>query len=519
MNDTINEQSKKQPRTLEAAIRYRRMGFSVIPVHSVKEDGSCTCGDPDCKNIGKHPIIAWKRQSSRRLTEREITSYWRKYPYCNVGIVTGAISGIDVIDIDGEKGLHALQECLGLTFDDMPVTPMAKTPRDGYHMYYGHKSGLLIKTRAGVLECVDIRSDGGMVVAPPSKHRNGGIYSWVEGRSIEDVPMGEFDFSRLIKSGPAKASKPEAADGDLPPKTRWYTETLQGVDEGIRNDAAARLTGRYSHIGLDRQETELLMSAWNKRNRPPMDNKELSATIKSIYEKDQPEASSDRQDLLDSISSILKIQLRKVRVIRSDDSSSTKIEMVFDEGICGISNNDLHNPINFQREISAATNKVVKRLSKKTQPTHDQLVQMILDAAEITMIDDSATEKGETLNIIRTFVRCMGIISEIVDPKDAPERVAFRYNGKIWFDLHELYSRTNLSRRPQWSPKNLAVRLERIGLENRDFNGSRFYGVPYAMIGLEENTEFDWDGHPVIRKTDSDSEGSQIPCQRQGSIA
>jgi hypothetical protein len=508
----------REPRTQAAAIDYCKMGFSVVSVHYAKRDGFCSCGDSGCKAIGKHPYGNWKWQTEYKMREFGITQEWPRHPLCNVGIITGAISGIDVIDIDGEEGLHSLQEHLGLTLDEMPVTPMVKTPGGGYHLYYRHKNDLLIKTRSGVLGHIDIRSNGGMVVAPPSKHSNGGIYKWVEGRSLQDVPIGEFDFTRLFEKPAKGVSEPKAAAGE-PSKAYWYIEALEGVDEGRRNDIATRLAGRYFHLGLHMEEIKLLLGGWNKQNRPPMDDSEMASIIRSIYKKDQPEAAISRQDLLDSISAILKMTLRQVHVIRSDDSSSTKIEMVFDEGTCNISNNDLHNPINFQREISAATNKVVKRLSKKTQPTHDQLIQDILNAAEVTRIDDTATEKGETLNIIRSHVRFMGIIPEVVDPKDVPERGTFRYGGKIWFDLHDLYSRANLSHRPQWSAKNLAVRLERVGIENRDFNGRRFCGVTYEKAGWKDNTEFDWDGHPVIRKTDPDLDGIQVSSQQQGSIA
>ena len=72
---------------LEAAIRYQQMGFSVIPV---KRD--------------KKPLIAWTKYQNEAASKAQIEKWWRTWPMANVAIVTGAISGIDVIDVDSDKG-------------------------------------------------------------------------------------------------------------------------------------------------------------------------------------------------------------------------------------------------------------------------------------------------------------------------------------------------------------------------------------------------------------------------------
>jgi len=485
---------KEQPRTLEAALFYESIGFSVIPINYIRPDGSCSCGKAECPSPGKHPIGPWQSRAKQRLTELEITRAWLRHPLCNVGIVTGEISGIDSIDIDGAAGIKSLQQQLGMTLEEMPVTPMVATPGGGFHLYYRHKRNLLMKTRSKVLDHVDTRSELGLVVAPPSIHRNGKAYKWVEGRSLRDVPIGEFDFSRLFKP----RSTPEPSTSELPndqpqAKPRWYLEALEGVAEGNRNDTAVRLAGRYLHLGLGIKETRLLMGAWNKLNSPPMEDKELAATIKSIYEKEKPEQEISKPDLLDSISSILRLSLRSVRVIRSDDSSSTKVELVFDEGTCNISNTDLLNPLNFQKEIAAATGRMIKKMGSRTQPTHEQFVQMILDAAEITIIDESATEKGETLSFIRQYVTWNINQHEICDVKDAPERGCFRYDHVIWIDLHDLCMRMNNHIPHPMSRKNLAVRFESLGLEKREFNGRMRYGITYEMAEWKETDLLEYD--------------------------
>ena len=87
---------------LESALSYSSIGLSVIPVHGIK-DGHCTCGNATCGKPGKHPRIKWRTSSDTPLSESELKALWQRLPDSNVGIVTGEISGIAVIDIDGQK--------------------------------------------------------------------------------------------------------------------------------------------------------------------------------------------------------------------------------------------------------------------------------------------------------------------------------------------------------------------------------------------------------------------------------
>ena len=80
---------------LNAALRYREQGFSVIPV---KQD--------------KKPYIKWERYQTEKAEPDTILKWWKLHPDANVGIITGAISGIDVLDADSEKGRNGLNKYL-----------------------------------------------------------------------------------------------------------------------------------------------------------------------------------------------------------------------------------------------------------------------------------------------------------------------------------------------------------------------------------------------------------------------
>lgn len=154
---------------LNAALVYADMGWHVHPLHGITEAGRCTCGNAECKSPGKHPRLnKWQDQAS--CDAATIRSWWKQWPNSNVGIVTGAGSRLVVLDIDGPEGEESVK---GL---NLPATVEVKTRR-GRHLYFRHP-GYPVKNRIGLLIGVDLKADGGYVVAPPSKH-TAGEYEWL----------------------------------------------------------------------------------------------------------------------------------------------------------------------------------------------------------------------------------------------------------------------------------------------------------------------------------------------------
>jgi hypothetical protein len=129
----------------EAALSYARRGWSVFPLLP----------------LSKKPRFEWKEFQSRIATEAEINKWFDDVPDSNIAVVTGKISGITVVDVDGPDGLRALDKA-GVV---LPPTPTVYTPH-GIHFYYSYQE--IPKQSVGILDHVDIRNDGGYVVAPPS---------------------------------------------------------------------------------------------------------------------------------------------------------------------------------------------------------------------------------------------------------------------------------------------------------------------------------------------------------------
>lgn len=162
---------------LDAAMCYAGMGWAVIPLHGVRA-GACTCGRPDCGSEGKHPRTLNGVKDA--TTEPEaVGAWWRKWPDANVGIATGAASGLLVVDVDERHDGYASLSDIPADFQ-LPVTLEVRTGGGGSHYYYSCKTPSGCRTR--VLTGIDIRGDGGYVVAPPSLHLAGGLYAWVTDR-------------------------------------------------------------------------------------------------------------------------------------------------------------------------------------------------------------------------------------------------------------------------------------------------------------------------------------------------
>ena len=174
---------------LDAALAYTERGWEVFPLYTANP-GACSCRQRrHCPHPGKHPLT---RHGVHDATTDDTTvrGWWSAWPSANIGVATGVLSDLLVIDVDpangGDHSLAHLQNLMG----SLPPTLTVKTGGGGLHLWYRHPGGILRNTAgrlAGVAEDLpglDLRGDGGYVVAPPSRHASGTSYAWVD-KSVE----------------------------------------------------------------------------------------------------------------------------------------------------------------------------------------------------------------------------------------------------------------------------------------------------------------------------------------------
>lgn len=251
MNDTnstiapgLNQHT--QSRLLEAALRYASKDMPIFPL------------EPQ----GKLPIVKWGSEAT--TDPEQIQAWWQQNPNYNIGLVTGAKSGIAVVDLDSEEAL-ARGSKLGL-----PVGPTVKTGR-GFHYYCQYSDGVRNFQKRADLPEIDLRAEGGYVVAPPSVHENGEQYAWFAGKGLDDLSLPPLPEWLL----------PKAPEDKVPAK-----DLAAGVPEGQRNNALVRLVGSWLHEGISYDDVILNAEKWNQQNSPPLEQKEVLKTVNSIYKKE-----------------------------------------------------------------------------------------------------------------------------------------------------------------------------------------------------------------------------------------
>lgn len=179
---------------LEHALTYAGRGWPVLP----------------CAPRGKRPLIRGGVHSATTDPET-IRRWWSRWPEANIGLACGAVSGLVVIDVDGDQGAASL-EALEHSHGPLPATLTARTGRGAHHVYR-LPAGAVIGCSTGRLgEGIDIRGDGGYVIAAPSVHPSGTVYRW-DDPALEVAPLPVW-VSTLLGQRPERLEPDPDPDDD-----------------------------------------------------------------------------------------------------------------------------------------------------------------------------------------------------------------------------------------------------------------------------------------------------------------
>jgi len=240
-----------------AALRYRARGWSVVPIEP----------------RGKRPLVRWEEFQQRLPSEAEIRAWFARWPDAGVGIVTGSVSRLVVVDVDPRHGGPAALATLEREHAPLEPTVEAQTGGGGRHLYFVHP-GDLVRNRVGLAPGIDLRGDGGVVVAPPSLHSSGRRYRWKQGLGPEESELAEPPLWLLRSARISRVGHP----------LRYWRERVHApVREGERNSTIASLTGHLLRHGVDPEVAAELLSCWNRvRCEPPLCEEEVVRTVESI---------------------------------------------------------------------------------------------------------------------------------------------------------------------------------------------------------------------------------------------
>ena len=259
------------------AIAYAKRGWKVFPVHSVDDGGRCTCGNPDCKSPGKHPRyhpVDLKTGYKDATTDLELIElWWQRWPQSNIGVSTGHQSNLVVIDLDYKNDISGIDTLRTLESKNSPLPPTlgVTTGSGGKHLYFEYPLGYtkILSSAGTVGPGVDVRADGGYVVAPPSKHASSNIYKWdVEDAPITSLPQWMVDL--II--GKSKTFSVE-----------FFRDQAKVIPEGKRNSTMFQIASSYRGKGFNEDEIFALLCMNNEKHcNPPLEVSELRLLAENV---------------------------------------------------------------------------------------------------------------------------------------------------------------------------------------------------------------------------------------------
>lgn len=220
---------------------------------------------------GKKPLIKdWPRQASNDLDK--INAWWKKTPEANVGILTGSVSGLFVLDVDAPHGGDDALRQLEAGHGALPKTLRAATG-SGHHYYFRYPHNCDIKTSANSLgPGLDVRGVGGFVVAPPSVHPNGSVYKWDSSANYLDSDVAEAPDWLINLCVRTNKPRPQTGNND---------DVI--FTEGHRNDNLTSLGGCMRDRGMSHEAIEAALIEENiKRCNPPLSEEEVRGIAASV---------------------------------------------------------------------------------------------------------------------------------------------------------------------------------------------------------------------------------------------
>lgn len=254
---------------LDAALEYAAKGWAVFPLATGTKV-------PTAGSVG-HKAATTDADTIRR--------WWTTTPDANIGLATGAPSGVWALDVDldtetgkdGNTDLDSLQS----RFGELPPTRVHLSPRGGGHFIFNMPTGIDVRNRAGINGmALDARGTGGYLVLPPSR-TDRGVYSVATDLPIADAPQCLLDLV-VRPSTPAPATPSlqpsfDIGDSDRVRRARAYLDKIPGGVDGEHGSnpclwAASVLVWGYC---LDRGTARQLMGEYSARCSPPWSEKEI----------------------------------------------------------------------------------------------------------------------------------------------------------------------------------------------------------------------------------------------------
>jgi len=263
---------------LEVALNYQNLGYIPIPILKAKMGA-------DGKDENKKPPMPWKKYQNETPTKDKLQEWSKNYPDARIALITGEKTNLTVLDCDTPEAKAIVEEFLS----DTLLTPIAKSPRGGEHYYFQYEKSL--PNKAGILPGLDVRNDGGYILADPSPGLNGTKYAWLEGLSLHEIETAKMPEALLaFLEGQKQEDTPEEKTGlsfEIGTRDADLFHTALGMAKG----------------GLPRFEVEKAILKLAEGCKPPFSKAEALKKVTSAFERLNTKERNLTQDVRDWIES------------------------------------------------------------------------------------------------------------------------------------------------------------------------------------------------------------------------
>jgi hypothetical protein len=263
------QRAAAEPTLAGAAIRYANLGIPVFP----------------CVPGGKQPLTpnGFHDATSSAGT---VHHWWQRTPDANIGLPTGASTGILVVDIDVHPGDSGFAAFVRARAEGLAGSWgwMVRTPSGGIHAYY--PAGTDHEQRSWQVPSahVDFRGDGGYVIAPPSRLEVDGPIKTYDVIAVATQPAKPLDAVKLRQFLEPPRPRPVAPPSGLRPKgcrPEALARVVALTPEGGRNRALFWASCRMAEDGQTRANAvSYLMPAAQYAGLP---DREIESTIDSAF--------------------------------------------------------------------------------------------------------------------------------------------------------------------------------------------------------------------------------------------
>jgi len=267
---------------VESALAYARAGWPVFPLQ------------------GKVPFKHSQGYKDATTNEQTLQQWWVRHPTANIGLATGAVSGVIVVDIDPRHNGHLSIKELERRYGVLPLTRTCRTAHKGLHRFYQHPRDNKTYPNAVALDGlrgIDVRGDGGYVVLPPSQLYGRLFYQW--GRldlPIAPTPVWLLNLLQTVRE--QSGQTPQTVRFASSPGEKWLQEALSKAREGNRNSVGFWLACQLRDDQISEAEARSILLTYANlapSGKEPYTSKEAIASVRSAYSRPPRESAKVRR--------------------------------------------------------------------------------------------------------------------------------------------------------------------------------------------------------------------------------